>query len=116
MKTEIRKVTVEREVYIAIDGKEFNDKDDCESYEYELLEKKLQFYDDKCGKSDLDSCTYVKLISEQDVADLISICAYHGISCEGISSAGIYMYDNYNGWLNITEVISNIYGGTTSDD
>ena len=116
MKTELRKVTVEQEVYVACDGKEFLDAYDCERYEYDLIEKKLHCYDSKCRPCDFDACTYVKIITREDYENLVSCCSYLGITRKGLTeSDGVFMYDD-KGWINITEVISNIYGGTYENE
>ena len=116
MKTETRVVTIEQEVYIAFDGTEFTCEDDCEGYEYKLLEKRLQCYDHNCAKCGFDICTYVKLVTEEDVNNLIEVCNYCSIKTDGIKEPGILMYTHDGKWLDITRVVANIYGGSTEED
>lgn len=114
MKIETREITVTKDVYIADDGTVFHNKYDCESYEYGLIEKTIEFYDQNLNKCDFDSCTYVKLVTEKDVENLIRMCEYSGCFITGIDSPGLYMFDDRSdGWIDLTNVLSTIYGGVT---
>ena len=111
MKKETRQVTIERDVYVAEDGREFFDKCDCEKYDFELLEKTLKFYDRIFEDSDFESCTYVNLKTAEDVTKIIQLCDYNGVSEEGLVNPGVYMYDTYRDrWVNITEAVARIEG------
>lgn len=111
MKVETREVTIKQSVYISCDDKVFMSEDECCYHEYELCKAKLQCYDDNCNKCEFDSCVYVKLITEDDVNDLKAVCRYDRLDTEGIKGVGIYMYTEHGDWINITDVVSNIYGG-----
>lgn len=108
MKTEIRKVTVEQEVYIADDGTEFEDEDDCRSYEFELIEQSLEMYDhtfEKCYN--FDECFYARLNTPEDVRKFIELCGWNDITKKGVRKPGVYMYgDRDDTWINISEIIS----------
>lgn len=116
MKTETRKVTVEQEVYIANDGQEFDNEDDCLSHERDLLEEKLEFYGFDLWESDFENCVYVKTTTKEDVQNLITLAEMEGVTLKGIEvdEPGIYMYESRSdGWTNITKVIDIINGGNT---
>ena len=109
MKVETRKVTVEQNVYIAEDGKEFDDKDECENYEFRLIEKSLKFYTRKFEECDLESCTYVYLRTDDEVLKLIRLCDLDGITTECLDSVGTYVYDNHiDRWINMSAAIARI--------
>lgn len=113
MKKETRKVTVEQEVYIAEDGKEFDDEDDCLSHERDLLEEKLEFYKRDLTNGTLENCSYVYVKSAEDVANLLTLCDMDGIAISGLSNKpGVYMYSNRGDyWINISEVVDTITRG-----
>lgn len=115
MKTETKEITVSRTVYIADDGREFVDRDDCEGYEMKLLEKSIACYNDKFEKTSFETCTYVVLVTDQDVENIELVCEYFGYCAEGFDGPGLYMYyDGYSKnehWINLDEVISHIRGG-----
>lgn len=113
MKTKTKLVTVEQEIYIAEDGKEFDDQDDCLSHERDLREETLEFYDYNFMPSNLENCTYVKTVTQEDVNNLLYLCHIDGISHDGITDKpGIYMYMLHpDEWVNITEAVAIIYGG-----
>ena len=115
MKVETREITITKEVYVADDGTEFVSEDECKLYEITLAESKLAFYDGNYEKADFESCTYVKLITDEDVENMHKVCEYNGVSSEGIRGPGLYMYvnafANRDYWANITEAVSAIYGG-----
>lgn len=112
MKLDKRKVTVVKYIYIACDGKEFEDEYECMKHEHAVLERRLHFYARDFKEADLDSCMYVKLISKADVDILIQLCDFEGITRDGLEEEGIYMYEERaNRWVNITEAISKICGG-----
>lgn len=113
MKAEKRKVTVERFIYIAKDGREFDDESACEAYEIELTEKTIKFYDSNFEKSDIESCTYVELNTAEEIETLKDLCRYFGISHKGITDkTGIYMYiDRGDAWKNISAAVDRIRSG-----
>lgn len=111
MTQKTKKVTVEREVYIACDGAEFDDENDCRAYEVGLVEKSFEMYDCHLAKDEnLDSCCYVRLTSNEDVERFIDCCNYYGICSDGIYYPGIYAYSEatsrYGAWVNLNEVMS----------
>lgn len=115
MRTEYREVTFKQEVYIAEDGREFTDEDDCEAYDIKLIENSLKFYDNSYEKSDVDSCVYFHAITEEDVERAIKVCEYYGITREGLYKPGLYMFADTlyrkEAWVNLDEVIFHIRGG-----
>lgn len=115
MKTDIRKVTIEQEVYIAEDGAEFDDANDCECYEARLVGKRLKMYTSRYVKTDTVENRYlVKLDSWTDAKDFIELCRFDGINSKGIAGPGVYLYieGTYSGgkeaWTNISEIISKV--------
>lgn len=109
VRIEQREVTTTETVYIANDGMEFRDEDECEGYEMLIVEKSLRFYTHDFKRGTLDNCSYVNLVTEQDVNSIKVLCLYHGISSKDIDEPGVYWYnDRRNCWLNLTEVMNNI--------
>lgn len=115
MKTEIRKVTVEKEVYIADDGMEFEDEYDCEAYEMRLIGKRLKMYDYKFEKScSAGDCYYVKLDTNKEVDWFIALCRYEGIASKGINGPGTYQYvegtygRSKEAWVDLNDIISKL--------
>lgn len=118
MRTETKSITVERPVYIAEDGREFADRDDCVAYEMDLLVKDIRFYDTDFNKSNADSCLYIDLVTWTDVGNCQKVFDYLGISTKGIGEPGLYMYtDEYpvRDWVNLDDIIFKIRGGAKND-
>lgn len=113
MKIEVREVKVMQEIYIADDGKEFDDYDDCMDHERELEKSKIAMYDrDRNRITDFDACIYVNLITGSDVDTFIWLCASEACTAHGINKPGIYMWDNYyEVWVNLDQVMIDIRGG-----
>lgn len=114
MRIEQKEVTVLRPVYIACDGKEFLDEDECEAYEIELVEKTLKLYDNNCEPTDIDKSSFANLISDEDVENFKNVCEWHGISSKGIDKPALYMYDeSYRSdcWVNLDDVCFRIRRG-----
>jgi len=110
MRIEKRKVTIEKEVYIASDGTEFENEDLCEGHEYTLIENRLRFYDKEYRRCSLDVCDYVYLTSKEEISDLLSLCAWTGITSQGIESEGLYLWHDEE-WINISEPVKKILEG-----
>ena len=114
MRIEKREITTTVDVYIASDGREFIDEDECEAHECDLDMGKLTFYDADLDETDFDNCMYVKLRSHEDVSMLKDICSFTGIDSRGLKEPGVYIFDGYSrdySWLNISDVVSKIMGG-----
>lgn len=119
MKTKTKKVTTTVEVYIADDGTEFDNEDDCRYYELKQIREKLDMYDYHLAKTNnTGCCRYVKLDTQEQVRDFIDSCKDAFVSTTGIERTGIYIYtegtygDRTTSWVNVTEVLSVINGGT----
>lgn len=106
MTRKTKKVTVEQEVYIACDGTEFEDEDDCIAYEVELTEAKFEMYNHLLHKVDsISECYYVCLNSADNVNQFIDCCKYYGITTNGIRRPAIYAYDDRDSWINLNSVM-----------
>lgn len=113
MKTEVRKVEIEREVYIAEDGTVFEDEDECVDYEYEANEKSLNLYDPEYNKTDFENCHFVDLCTDEDVKKFESVCKVYGLSSRGADKPGLYMWNKCYGpdnktWANLEEIVANL--------
>lgn len=118
MRTETREVLVEQEVYIAEDGKEFDNEDDCHSHEMTIMERELKLYNTKFQRSNLDRCWYAVLENEDDVKRFIELCNYDGITLQGITKPGVYMYNDRQ-WVPISELcdtLTNLAKENTNDN
>lgn len=114
MKIDFKEIKVTREIYIAEDGTEFNDKDECLEYEMRLCEKTINFYDGSFNKSDFASCVYADLPNSDAIQALINICDYERMPISGLENPGVYLYDEEahwhkgNVWVNLTEGMAKI--------
>lgn len=117
MREETRQVIVEQTVFVANDGKEFDDEDDCKAYEVNCSAKNLEMYNYSNVKTDnIDNCWYVKLSTTSDITTFIEFCKYEGVSHRGIDAPGVYMYTegNYGGgnyaWTDISKIVERFAG------
>lgn len=115
MKISKKKITVEQEIYIADDGTQFDDIDECEAHEMRLAGKRLNMYTYEYARtSSVNDCLYVKLNTEEEVSTFINLCKFDGVSPKGIEKVGLYMYTEggygrcNEAWTNLTEVIKRI--------
>ena len=111
MRTEEREVLVKKTVYIADDGREFDDEDDCLNYECDAIEEQLKgyCYDHKLNEISVDRCEIAYLPTEMLVKAFIRVCDDYGCVTEGIAETGIYMYSDYaEGWINLDTIASQL--------
>lgn len=115
MKVKTKKIIIEQEVYIADDGKEFDDEDDCRGYEMSLVAARLIMYTHKRVRTNsVTNCWYAKLDTDEDVSSFINLCEFDGVSHKGIDKAGLYMYTEggygygNEAWTNLSEIINSI--------
>lgn len=111
MITKTKEVKVTREIYVACDGTEFTDADDCEAHEIGLMERQFEMYDCDFDKVEaVGECCYVRLRTSDDVEQFIACCDYYGITIEGLCLPGIYAYDEvrsrHGGWTCLDKVMS----------
>ena len=111
MRTEYKEITIKQEVYISDDGKEFMDEDECRDYEYDLVKKQFECYDDNCKKvRDPYDAVIVNLATEDMVKKFKWWSDEVECTAEGIDKPGIYMYSCGDTWVNLDEIISKIRG------
>ncbi len=109
MKIEQREIKITKAVFVAEDGKEFYDRDDC--LEYEINKKQDTsniFFNDRFERCGYDECMYVKLDNDEQVRLFMEIYEYHGMCTEGIDGPGLYMYtESYrnDSWTNISKAV-----------
>lgn len=115
MKISTKKITVEQEIYIADDGTQFDDIDECEAYEMRLEGERLDMYTyEYVRTSVINDCWYAKLDTNEEVSAFINLCKFDGVSSEGIEKVGLYMYTeggygrSKEAWTNLSEVIKRI--------
>lgn len=93
MREETRQVTIDSVVYVADDGREFTNADDCEAYEMRCAAKVLKMFNfvgAPCTQA--DDCEVVKLTTKREVETFIRLCRYDGVSHRGIEGSGVYIY------------------------
>ena len=95
MKTIKRKVLREEEIYIARDGKEFDDEGECLDYENELNIKSIEAYDEEFNKTDFEGAAYVVIRSDEEIEFIAEVCEYNGWTSEGLDEVGLFHY-NYS--------------------
>ena len=95
-------------IYIADDGKEFDDEWDCRDYEWKLNHSSLKdicFYDkdDKLLEDIFSEKTYnvtdkIVVTNENQLKDLQELARYCGFCCyEDIVECGEWIFDYYKG-------------------
>ena len=95
MKAITRKVEIEKEFYIANDGKEFDDEGECLDYENELNIKSIEAYDENFNRVDFERATYVVIHSDEELNFICEVCGYNGWTDEGLNENGLYRYNSY---------------------
>lgn len=109
MRIEERVVTTMQPVYIAEDGKEFKDEEECQEYEFDMLEKSLNQYcfNGAFEESRVEECTFVHMPTINIVKDFVKMRNVIGISSKGVDNPGIYMSSDYNNsWVNLNDITS----------
>lgn len=109
-------------IYIADDGKQFNDENECMEYEFQKLYEKGESIISGFGPDDnwisfseahfCREATIISLKTEEAVKLFIRRCTEENLSNEGIDKPGIYIWgdskyaycENYQ-WTNATEVL-----------
>lgn len=113
MRTETREVLVKKEIYIADDGKEFEDEEDCLDYEFDKVKGELTYYDAALDEIDEpDECVFVDLRTEKDVKLCKHVFDVYGVHDGGIDEPGLYMWwETEQQWMNLDWLINHIRGG-----
>ncbi len=112
MITKVEKVMVEKTVYVASDGTEFDYEDSCESYEMKLLLNEFTMLDVFLHTTnDLGHALYVKLDTEEHVHKFIALCDYYEVTTCGLNAdmPGIYYYSGIgyeDEWVNLDKVLA----------
>lgn len=110
--------------FIADDGKEFDDENECEEYELLLEGKKvtnaLHFYDNNHNpiryntKFDFGEVMYVEVLTGTASSFLRRLCDYQGFMCPcvdeyGYNLTGRFFYDDYkNEWKSLEKEQRNL--------
>lgn len=118
MKVETRKITVEEEVYIAEDGTEFDDREECETHELLAKGEKLSMVDYRGFETpNIDECWAVNLRNFVETVIFLDLCKYSDISSKGVDGPGVYIYtegtygSGNDAWTNISTIIEALNGG-----
>ena len=88
-------VTREEEFYVARDGKEFKDEDECLDYENELNIKSIEAYDEDFNRTDYENAAYIVIHSDEELNFICEVCEYNGWTSEGFCENGLYRYNSY---------------------
>lgn len=108
MEVKRKEVVIIKDIFVACDGTEFEDEDDCIDYECKLAENKLSCYDEEFEKVDLDGCDYVDATTEESLKLFRELCKHYGFDQTGISGIGLYWYEpKSDTWVNISQIMSN---------
>ena len=111
MTTKVEKVFVEKTVYVASDGMEFDTESVCESYEMKLFLNEFDMLDVFLNPTnDIGHALYVKLDTAEHVHKFIAVCDYYEVTTCGLSAdmPGIYYYSvtGYEDeWVNLDKVL-----------
>ena len=104
MKKITKIVTREEDLFIARDGKEFNDEGECLDYENELNIKSIEAYDKNFNKVDFERATYVVIHSDEELNLITEVCDYNGLISEGLCEVGLFRF-NYDYRINKWEKV-----------
>jgi hypothetical protein len=102
-----REFTITKKMYIAFDGKEFENEYDCMRYEFQLIDGRLEFYDEDYQSCGCVQATYAIFRTEDEINDAKATLDYYGKSHEGIDKPGTYMLV-YGSWYNIQDILSRL--------
>ena len=100
----IKKIEVEQEFYVAYDGTEFNDEDECAYYEDEFRRTKILCYDSNMKKCDFEDAEWVVVRNDEDFNNIADTCEFNGWDYAGICENGIYNRSAY-GWNEWKKVV-----------
>lgn len=89
-----KKVLREEEFYVAFNGKEFDNEEECRNYENKLNINFIETYDENFNRIDFDSATYVVIHSEADLYLVREVCDYNSWTSNGLCEVGLFRYDN----------------------
>ncbi len=101
-------------IYRAKDGKEFDDKYECEDYERSLCTHTFKMWDDEhkpltdYSYDAYSKAMYVRVKDSTEIDDVRKEFNYYGFSHEGIDTPGFYCYiENYSEspWENAENII-----------
>lgn len=107
MEVKHKEVVIMKDIFVACDGTEFEDEDDCIDYEYKLAENKLSCYDENFEKVYLDNCDYVDATTEESLELFRELCKHYGFNRTGIAGVGLYWYEpKADTWVNISQIMS----------
>ena len=111
MTTKVEKVVLEKTVYVAFDGMEFDDEETCESYEMKLYLDDFMMRDPNLRPtSDIGLATYVKLDTPDLVLKFMAVCDYFEVTTHGLNvdMPGVYYYSmagRVDEWVNLNTVL-----------
>ncbi len=94
MKKIIKKVEVEKEFYIANDGTEFEDEEECVAYDMNFLCQNFETYDEDFNKINFESATYVVIHSDEELDDIERVCEFNGWTYDGLTETGLFRYNS----------------------
>lgn len=107
MKIDYREVTIKKPVYIADDGKEFDNEEDCMDHEFDIFNESFRCFNSKYEKSNVETCAFVDVPTEKSVKHFIKVCDTLGITADGVDKPGIFMYSDYgNSWINLEDTLA----------
>lgn len=95
MKKITKIVSREEDFFIARDGKEFEDEDECLWYENELNIEAIEAYDKNFNKVDFERATYVVIHSDEELNLITEVCDYNGLTSKGLCEVGLFRF-NYD--------------------
>ena len=107
MEVKRKEVVIMKDIFVACDGTEFEDEDECIEHEFDIRRQELVCYDDEFNRIDFESCNYVGALNEDLLKLFLEICDHDGITSRGIDAIGLYKYiykGNY--WLNISQIMT----------
>lgn len=117
MKVEQRERTITEEIYIADDGTEFDDEDDCLEHERKCALGKIKMYDQNLEETNsLEECHCVNLNTWVALNDFVKACKDQ-FNTKGLERPGIYIYtegtysNRDKAWTNISEIMKEVNGG-----
>lgn len=107
MEVKHKEVVITKDIFVACDGTEFENEDDCIDYEFNIRSQKLACYNEDFKRVDLDSCDYVAAVDDELLGLFLEICDHKGYCSKGIDGVGLYKYiAECDYWLNISQIMT----------
>lgn len=101
---------VEKRTYIAYNGKEFNDREECLEYERIKSHDTFKFFNDEYEEIDyIDDAGFLLIHTEDELKSFHLYCEEYNLRDKGVEGVGLYIWNNSAwAWENYDEYVQSI--------